>query len=100
MAHTDKTDPFWVRISTGYLKSKPVHRHEDGYCDLIALKDWGRDSSKCYWEFVYDGRNVCACNLCHGAYGEYSARRDRHKTRVDVLRWKAEYSGSGEIQEW
>jgi hypothetical protein len=109
MAHTDKTDPFWVNIATGYYKSEEVHDHRFSECDLpsrwdrLRTEGWHAET-QCYWNFVWDGRQICACSMCHGAYhgqyGEYSARRDRHQTRVDVLRWKAEYNGSGEIQEW
>ena len=108
MSRTDKTDPFWVNVRTGYYRSVEVHNHANGECNLPprdTFTGWGTGFyGDCYWEFEYDGRNICACHMCHGAYygqyGEYSARRDRHKTNVETRRWRDEFNAYGDVDEW
>lgn len=104
MSRTDKTDPFWVRIATGYYASEPVHRHETSECNLPPLSEWrgeyGRDD--CFWSFFWTGRRVCACKNCSGwwQWGDENPRRSRYDARLEGLRWKAEYNASGDIEEW
>lgn len=107
MSRTDKTDPFWVRINTGYYASEPVHRHETSECNLPPRREWtgwggsGRDD--CYWTFVYTGRNVCACKMCSSwkLWSQAtSPRRSRRNARLDSLRWKGEFNASGGMDEW
>lgn len=103
MAHTDKTDPFWVRIRTKYYVSEPWHPHLPGEeCDLPPLSEWNA-TTRCTWEFRYDGRNVCACKLCSGIWEwitDSGPHRDRRVSRAQSRRWSAEYNTYGDIQEW
>lgn len=109
MAHTDKTDPFWVNIATGYYKSEEIHDHRFTECDLPPLRDRTRTEgwhgqTTCYWNFVWDGRQVCACYMCHSMYFEtYNVKyRELHRTisRRTAKQWRDEYNTYGEIEEW
>ena len=104
MSHTDKTDPFWVRIRTGYYASEPWHRHrgdEPEKCDLPSLAEWNGESH-CYWNFVWTGRRVCACKMCSGFMDWYndSPRYERKRVRRQVRRWVEDFNANGDIEEW
>ena len=109
MAHTDKTDPFWVRLGTGYYASDEYHDHTHGPCDLAPTRweqfieshdSWGR--GRCTYIFVYTGRNVCACDMCHGSWYEWDKKWmvNRKKPKNDLNRWRDEFNASGDITDW
>lgn len=104
MAHTDKTDPFWIRIRTGYYDSYPWHpcHYDGGECDLPPLLEH-TGKTRCTWEFSYTGRNVCACKLCSGIWDwltETGPHRMRRTSRAQSKRWVGEYNAYGDIEEW
>src|SRR5690348_4792826 len=104
MSHTDKTDPFWVRIRTRYYASEPWHRHrgdEVDKCDLPPLEEYD-GTSHCSWVFVWTGRRVCACKMCSGWWwwSDEHPRRQRYVTKLETKRWAEEFNANGDIEEW
>lgn len=95
MSHTDAHVPFRVRIARGDLTAIAVHDHTDGACDLPArshIEHSWLNQTACRWQWVYDGTNVCSCELCHeGTAHRRQRRRTRHAIRESlhtaVHRW-------------
>jgi len=83
MSNTYKTDPFWVQLANGYHRSEPFHitvgEHD---CDLPEKPI--RTFTHCHWSFIYMGKRVCSCWLCHGSYfaGERKRERQRGKSQI------------------
>lgn len=99
MAHTDKTDPFRVKIWHGALGRVAEHDHTDGICDLPrTLADFlaqdPRRTSACTWSWSDDGTGLCGCEVCRGQTSERRVRRgERRRTRMSLgeqrKRWRA-----------
>lgn len=93
MSKTDKTRPFWVRGAERPLHTcVPVHRHENGVCDLPAdptdslRPGHGYDRQGCYWTYgpdAYYGRGKgCGCPMCTAQIERRAERRrDRRAGR-------------------
>lgn len=87
MSHTDKTDPFWVKLLHHDLDSMEVHDHTLGPCDLpeqpTELEHFNPYGRRCYWNFAYTGTQVCCCVLCHGdSWGDGSVKKSRRRERA------------------
>lgn len=86
MSRTNAHVPLHVRIARRNVPYAEVHDHTDGVCDLpdpyIYDRQWsGR--GHCHWTWVFDGRGICPCNMCHG--GDYH-RADRRADRQRIHR--------------
>jgi hypothetical protein len=106
MSHTDKTDPFWVQLRTGFHDMEPVHDHRTTECNLpdrnTVMWGWGPDNrNDCYWSFVYAGRQTCGCRMCT-CYDErrMERRQSRYQAKALTQRWVWDFNASGEIEEW
>jgi len=104
MSRTYKTRPVWVNVANGYLATEAVHRHDNSPCNLPDRREthsWWVAGDDCFWTWVYDGRNLCGCNLCTGyVYRRAERRQSRRKAKTDSLRWRGEFNASGDIEEW
>lgn len=75
VAHTDKTDPWWVKRNEHPVA---VHDHRHGACDLSAVPPLHalhrRDQGNCYWDADWY-RPEFGCGCYHCRPGDYGARR-------------------------
>ena len=109
MSKTDKTRPWWVRATERPLHTcVPVHRHEDGVCDLPQdpAERWGErwGSGSCFWTegngFFYGRDGGCGCAMCTGQVWRRAERRaDRHAA-ARVCRDAVRAFASGDIDEF
>lgn len=97
MSRTDTHAPFRVRIARGDLTAFAAHDHTAGSCDLPPRNHIDHSmlhQTACRWEWVYDGTNVCSCQLCHeGKAHRRQRRRTRHMVRealhTAAIRWNS-----------
>lgn len=96
MSRTYAHVPLRVRVARGDISRAEVHDHTDGMCDLPcpldldALWAW---RGHCHRTWLWDGRGVCSCELCHGGIAKRRERRsERQRVRREVrdaaLAWK------------
>lgn len=79
-----------VRIARREVATRSVHRCAGGDCDLPDLVPGssGRRGACCYWQWVFTGRGVCSCPMCH-----WHSRPEVHRGAVRAgLR--------GQVREW
>ena len=96
MSRTDAHAPFHVRLVRGDIPRVEVHDHADGVCDLptpYSLAALGHRGGHCHWDWLWDGRGLCSCEMCHcGDLHRRERPADRQQTRRElrdaVLRWK------------
>jgi hypothetical protein len=97
VSRTDAHVPLHVRVARGDLGHTAVHDHRDGVCDLPDPFDgdalW-RGPGHCHWRWLWDGRGLCPCELCHGGAARRRQRRaERQQVRRDLrgeaLSWAA-----------
>lgn len=85
MSRTDAHTPFRVRRHRGELAARAVHASDHAACDLperppLTSAEW--EQTRCRWEMLYTGVNVCSCLLCHaGAEAHRANRRSRQRDR-------------------
>jgi hypothetical protein len=95
MSHTDKTDPYWVKVAR---YGHEEHDHRDGVCELAD----GTAPKEFWWRFGW--------RSCHRELGEYSSywfgaygaeqdfrRRDERAARTawrnyrdEIMQWSIE----------
>lgn len=63
MSRTDAHAPFHVRAARREISVVAVHYCGGHRCDLPDRSADGR--TRCYWQFVFTGRGVCSCWMCH-----------------------------------
>lgn len=98
MSRTDAHTPFRVRVARREVAVRAVHRCAGRECDLPALDPgWSTGRiGRCYREFVYTGRSVCACWMCH-----WHHRPEVRRAGVRAgLRGVAREWNAGERDEW
>lgn len=106
MSKTDKTRPWWVKASErAMVTCVPVHRHEDGLCDLPddPREAMGPRRNSCYWTAstltTYGPGSGCGCAMCTLRWERRAdRRRDRHTARLQARVAKAAFR-TGDIDE-
>ena len=88
MSRTYAHVPLHVRVARGDIARLAVHDHTDGVCDLSDPRDrdalW-RERGHCHWTWLWDGRGLCPCELCHGGDAHRRERRaDRQRMRREL----------------
>lgn len=64
MSRTDAHTPLRVRAVRREIVVVPTHYCGGHDCDLPA-RATGL-ATRCHWQFLYTGTNVCSCWMCHG----------------------------------
>lgn len=97
MSRTDAHVPLRVRVARGDISRAEVHDHTNDVCDLPDLHDrdlvWG-GAGHCHWTWLWDGRGLCPCELCHGGAAQRQERRlERQRVRRELrdlaLGWRS-----------
>lgn len=87
MSRTDKTKPWWVRVSEHHARQN--HDHSKGPCDLpaspLAHHNAVYGLTRCSWDdggVYYGCCKGCGCRLCTGQYYRiHESRTQRHAVR-------------------
>lgn len=94
MSRTYKTNPFWVRMRRGHIRTEEMHDHSNGVCDLPAEinKDWWLSCRNCNHHFLYTGKGLCACPMCHEPTSRHIREaRERREFRDNPDPWMNGY---------
>ncbi|OBF43958.1 hypothetical protein A5719_01870 [Mycolicibacterium peregrinum] len=98
MSRTDAHTPYRVRVARREVAVRAVHRCAGrDACDLADLyPGWTTGHiGYCYWEFLYTGRGVCSCWMCHWHHRPEQRRSTlRAELRAVVREW------NGGEREW
>ena len=105
MSRTDKTRPFFVRLSdVNDLPAVEHHDHRYGPCDLVPLEhttdsDYDPNAYRCGWVLESEeGHGVHSSVLCHGEEDtKISGRRRRHGVKRVVRVLAHEYNTVHEV---
>jgi hypothetical protein len=89
MSRTDAHAPLRVRVARREITVLPVHYCGDRDCDL-PYRITGL-ATRCHWQFLYTGTNVCSCWMCH-EHRRPEIRRSTVRARLhDLARlWNGE----------
>lgn len=86
MSRTDVHAPVHVQIARGDMSSQPCHASGHAACDLPPVEKTEpseRQTTGCFWGFIYTGVNECPCASCHGGWTARARNRaERHRDRA------------------